>query len=132
MKILLDADAILATIFEDQSTHKTAIKILTEISNRQTDQLYILNITLQETATVISKKYNQAEAKKFYLTLLKDPPIILKVDDILEQKSWEIFLEQTKKGTSFIDCANLSALSYYNFDKIFSFDEFYPKTLRLL
>ena len=56
----------------------------------------------------------------------------LNLDAILEQLTWDLFLKQSKKGTSFIDCANLTALSYYNFDKIFSFDQFYPKTLRLL
>ena len=41
------------------------------------------------------------------------------------------FLKQTKKGCSFIDCANLAVIERYKLDGILTFDEFYPKELRV-
>ena len=129
-KILVDSDAFISIRFLDQSTHSLALKLFHKLQ-KQKAELYCINLCLYETATVISRKYSQEHATNFYNDLKITSPTILNLDSTLEQQSWDLFLKQTKKGTSFIDCANLSALSYYNFDKIFSFDQFYPKQFRL-
>jgi len=49
----------------------------------------------------------------------------------LENNSSKIFEKQSKKGMSFIDCANLAVLEKYKLDGILSFDEFYPKRFRV-
>ena len=51
-------------------------------------------------------------------------------EEELDREAWKILKGQTKKGTFFIDCANLAALELYKLDKIASFDTFYPKLLR--
>lgn len=130
MKILLDSDAIIALNFSDQSTHLVAKRIFKKYQHLEAD-FYTLNVCVQESVTVASKKYSQQEAATLYHNLIQNSQNILHVDIDLELQSWNLFLKQTKKGTSFIDCANLAALSHYNFDKIFSFDQFYPKSIRL-
>lgn len=130
-KILVDSDAFISIRFLDQSTHAEALKIFHKLQ-KQKAELYCLNLCIYETATVISHKYSQEKAIDFFNDLKITSPIVLNLDPVLEQRTWELFLSQTKKGTSFIDCANMTALSYYNFDKIFSFDQFYPKSIRLI
>lgn len=131
MKILLDSDAIIALNFSDQSTHQLATKIFKK-HQLNDDMFYTINLCVQESVTVVSKRYSQNEAKLLYKNLIQNSQNILQLDPTLESNTWELFLKQTKKGTSFIDCVNISALSYFNFDKIFSFDQFYPKSIRLI
>jgi hypothetical protein len=47
--------------------------------------------------------------------------------DKLETKAWYIFKQQTKKGTSFIDCANIAIYKHFKMDAIFSFDKIYKR-----
>ena len=129
-KVLVDSDAFISLRFSDQSTHLQARKILRKLQKDKV-QLYCLNLCLYETATVISRKYSQQKAVDFFNDLKVSSPTIINMSPELETLTWNIFVQQTKKCTSFIDCANLSALSYYNIDKIFSFDQFYPQSVRL-
>ena len=83
----------------------------------------VLNLVVQETATVISMKVGQEIAKDFYQeTGLLDQEI--QPDDILEEQVWRIFMKQVKKGTSFIDCANpLAFIDKYYVGRDFVFDK---------
>lgn len=130
-KVLVDSDAMIAIRFVDQSTHLRAVQILRKLK-KQNAQIYCLNLCLQETATVISRKYSQEKAIEFKKDLKKSFLNIIELDQTLEQSAWDIFVKQTKKCTSFIDCANLAALQFLKFDKIFSFDQFYPKEMLLI
>ena len=131
MKIILDSDFLISLRHPDQSTHLEAKKIFKKIKKQFDPILFCLNLCIQETATVISHKYSQKQAVDFYKSTLTNSPNIINLDPKLESLTWKIFLKQTKKNISFIDCANLVAIKHYNLDKIFSFDKFYPKTLRL-
>ena len=51
------------------------------------------------------------------------------IDEDLETMTWKIFKRQTKKGTSFVDCANMAVIEKYKLDGIITFDEFYPKEM---
>lgn len=130
MKILFDSDVLIALRFADQSTHGQAKEIFKKISKRS-NSFYCLNLCFQEVATVISHKYSQAQAKSFYHEIQKNPPNVIFLDKNIEAKAWKMFFQQKKKKTSFVDCANLVCVKLYKLDKIFSFDKFYPKTLRL-
>ncbi len=127
-KIALDSNVLVALYKFDDSTHQKA-KEITKRLHDQGDIFMVLNLVAQETATVISMKIGQKAAKDFYLKRdgVIDQEIAL--DDDLEKLSWNIFLKQAKKGTSFIDCANLTFIEKYQLDGIVSFDKFYPKKL---
>ena len=126
MKYLLDSDFLFGLAVENDPHHKTSKRLYSNFK-RGNVELLVLNLVVQETATVISKKRSQEESIKF-LDLFRDLPVQLILLDLeLEKNSWKIFEKQTKKGTSFIDCANLATLEKYKLDGILSFDEFYPK-----
>ncbi len=114
----------------DDSTHKKARDITQKLHDNG-DIFLVLNSVVQETATVISMKVGQSEAKMFYQKRhsVIDQEIVLDKD--LEILTWDIFMKQSKKGTSFIDCANLALMEKYKLDGILSFDKFYPKNTRI-
>lgn len=131
MKILFDSDFLIALRFPDQSNFLHSKQILKRYKSKYQIEVFCLNLCLYETATVISKKYGQRESKEFYQQTYENLPTIINIDSTLEKITWQIFLSQIKKNISFIDCANLAAVKLYNLDKIFSYDKFYPKELRL-
>lgn len=125
-KYLVDSDFLIANYSVDDSSHKKASKIALSL-NEKGAKFYCLNLVEQESTTVISKKMGMGDARKFHSGLKNFVDIFVVLDSGLEKRSWEIFLKQTKKGTSFIDCANIAVVEKYKFDGILSFDKFYPK-----
>lgn len=130
MKLLVDSDFLIANYRIDDPSHRKASESAREL-NKQKHKFYCLNIVVQESTTVISKKMGMNHARKFYSGLRNFIDIFVILDEQTERKAWEIFLAQTKKGTSFVDCANLAALEKYKFDKILSFDTVYPKKFKI-
>lgn len=123
MKVLIDSDALFALYFIDDSNHLRAKNILRAFSNK--DQLFVANLVIQESATVISRKIGQKQTLDFLKKFEKTNTREIFVDRKLTAKTWRIFKKQTKKATSFIDCANLAIAQEFKIDKVFSFDKFY-------
>lgn len=123
MKLLIDSDFLVSLYKPDDSNHIRSTKIYRKIESETTS--FALNIVFQEATTVISKRMNMYHARKFYNSINKLITTKVYLDTSLEEKTWQIFLNQTKKGTSFVDCANLATMEYYKLDGILSFDEFY-------
>jgi len=126
MKILLDSDYLVALFRKDDSNNKKA-QSLTKQTSKNNPEKYILNLVIYETATVLSNRVGMSAVKLFYDKIPALNLIKIYLDKSLETIAWEIMLGQTKKHTSFIDCANLAVTQYYKLDYIFSFDSFYPK-----
>jgi predicted nucleic acid-binding protein len=122
---LIDTDFLYACFFESQSTHQQSLLILSQIEN---DPCYILNLNIQELATVISNKESH-ELSFFVLDKLNDLDLeVVKLTDDEELEIWKLFRSQKKNKISFIDCANLYIAQSRNF-KIASFDRFYPQSI---
>ena len=91
----------------------------------------ITNLLLQEVATVLSMRKGMALANKFLKDYRDIIDEVIFIDENLERQAWQIFGIQEKKGTSFVDCANLAVIEKYKLGGILTFDKFYPKELRL-
>ena len=128
MKILLDSDVLFA-LFVATDVHHAEIAAL--ISTLSGAELISTNLVIQETATVLSYKIGQDASLAFLKKLEWLDLTTLVVDEALGKKAWEVFKKQSKKGTSFIDCANLACIELYRFDGILSYDHAYPKNVRL-
>lgn len=129
MKYLVDSDFWFGLFVAGDANHTESKKIFSEIL-KTNDSLFCLRLVVYETATVLSYKIDQKASRVFVKKFPFLSVSLVDVDEELERKSWEIFERQTKKGTSFIDCANLAAKEKYRFDGILSFDKFYPATFK--
>lgn len=136
MKVITDSDLLISLWYKDQPTHKKAKLIYSKVHKQKNSSIYLLNINLQESATVISKKYSQVEAVRFIKeinnTINQKLITFIKLNEKIESLAWHIFNQQTKKNISFIDCAVLATFQIYKFDKILSFDDFYPPSSLLI
>ncbi|MBL7036702.1 type II toxin-antitoxin system VapC family toxin [Candidatus Microgenomates bacterium] len=125
MKYIVDSDFLIAFTNSEDSNHSKSIKIYKHLKDKA--ELVVLNLVFQESTTVVSKKFGMQMARVFYEKLTKFINTEIKIDEKLEREAWKVFLKQNKKGTSFVDCANLATHKKYKFDGILSFDKFYPK-----
>jgi len=121
-KILIDADGVIAILKKDDSNHEKSLKIDLKIRDYKK---YITNLVFAEVANVLSIKEGQNFAKQSIKDLYSSEVEIIFIDEYLFQKTVEVFAKQSKKGTSFVDCANLVVMQEHGIAKIFSFDSFY-------
>lgn len=126
MKALLDSDFLIGLFWEKDSLHIKSIEMLGKLRDLQCD-LFMSNLVKTESATVISYKIGMSAVKKYIEILEKQAINKIFVDEKLNNQIWKLFLEQNRKGTSFIDCSNIVLLQEYNIDVIASFDTFYKK-----
>lgn len=124
MKILVDANALVALAKEDDTNHQKAIKVATSLKRAT---LYVSPFTIPEAATVLSYRVSQKAAKEFLKEARKRKLVELKITPQISQLADEIFLKQRKKGISWIDCLNVALIKTYKLSGIFSFDKFYKK-----
>lgn len=129
MKYLADSDFLVGLFREEDPHHLESIKILEERYIGDTE-LMAINLVIQESATVLSHRVGMEAVRLFWDKFPKLNMTIIPVDEGLEKESWNIFLKQTKKGCSFVDCANLAVVKKYKLDGILAFDDFYPKEMR--
>lgn len=124
MKVLLDSDALFALYAASDVHHDRAKEILEKLLEEK-GELLVTNLVVQETGTVISHRFGQKQAKDFLNRFNKINIKQIFVDEKLTARAWRIFKSQGKKGTSFVDCANLATSRELKIQKIFSFDKFY-------
>ena len=130
MKYLLDSDFLFGLFVLKDPHHEKTKRVFKEIVESK-ESIFVLNLVIQETSTVLSRKINQKTALLFLERLSLLPIKIIRVDEELEAKAWNLFRGQTKKRISFIDCANLVSYESYKLDGILSFGDFYPENKRL-
>ncbi|KKT29569.1 MAG: hypothetical protein UW41_C0016G0029 [Candidatus Collierbacteria bacterium GW2011_GWC2_44_18] len=129
MKRLIDSDFLVGLFRDADAHHEETLSLLENETDKESD-LYVVNLVLFETATVLAHRVNMDAVRLFYDKLPKLNLKIISFDEKLESMSWEMFLKQTKKGCSFVDCANMAVLRRYRLDGILSFDKFYPDKIR--
>lgn len=128
MKYLLDSDFLYALYKPDDSNNDRSKKLFLKT---QGHELIVTNLVLQESTTLVARRIDMKNAKIFYESVSKIANKQITLSQDVEKNAWKLFLKQTKKGTSFIDCANLAVVQKYKLDGILSFDEFYPKEVRV-
>ena len=129
-QILLDSDFLFGSFVDSDAHFALASGMMRKIRASEA-KLVCLNLVIHESATLMSYKCGHDYAKSFVSKIIELPIVIKQLDQHIEESAWDIFLAQKKKGTSFIDCSNLAYLEHKGLDAIASFDQFYPKKLRL-
>lgn len=124
MKVFFDSDALFALYVASDVHHNKAKQIFKKLLEAKTE-LLTTNLVIQETATVISYRFGQKQANDFLTRFAKIDIKQIFVGEKPTAKAWRIFKKQRKKGTSFIDCANIAICKEMKIGMIFSFDKIY-------
>lgn len=126
MKVIVDSDALFALYIASDGHHLEAKNIFRKLYKEE-NEFIVSNLVLQETATIISYRFGQGPAIDFLRNFEHSGIKKLFVGEKLTVKSWDIFQKQTKKETSFIDCANVVVYRETKAGLIMSFDKFYQR-----
>lgn len=128
LDVLVDADALVALVKNDDPNHQKALKI-SESLQRKGCTWYVSPFTIGEVVTVISYKMSQTTAKSVLKELRKLDlnELLLKNEHTSLVDHW--FFKQAKKGTSYFDCYNMALMERYKkqLNVIFSFDNVYKR-----
>lgn len=124
MRILVDADFLVALAKKDDSNHAKAVTLAEKFTG---SFFFITQFTIPEAATVLSYKVSQDSAKSFLNKTRKMNLVELPFAHNLSESTDSLFNSSSKKGTSWIDCLNITYVKNFQLDGILSFDKFYQK-----
>ena len=121
MRILVDADFLVALAKGDDSNHKKAVALAEKLAG---SFFFITQFTIPEATTVLSYKVSQDSAKSFLNETRKMNLIELPFAQNLSESTDSIFNSSNKKGTSWVDCLNIAYVKNFQLDGILSFDKY--------
>ena len=128
LTIFVDADAFVALTKEDDSNHERSRQTFGRLADSPVTFI-TSNYVFSEVITVLSQRVNHQAAVAFIQNMKSADNIFLieRINNEVEDKALEIFIEQTSKNVSFVDCTNIALIQEKQLDGIFSFDEDYKK-----
>jgi predicted nucleic acid-binding protein len=129
-EVIVDSDAWVGLFSPDDAHHQKVSKIFEELRKSKT-AIVTTSAVQGEAATVLSHKEGQGVASKFVTSLAAIRVPIIHIDESLHLRAIECFIDQSKRGTSYVDCTNIAVAKLYNIPKILSFDKFYFKQFDL-
>lgn len=126
--IFVDSDAFIAFTKEDDSNHKRAQNIFEKLQDTQIT-FVTSNFIFAEVATVLSQRVSHKAAVMFIDNMKSSDNIfqIERISEDTEEAATQIFIKQTSKNVSFVDCINIALMKEKHMDGIFSFDSIYKK-----
>jgi uncharacterized protein len=131
--IFVDSDIFIALTVANDSNHQKAVALLTRLLETPA-KFFTSNYVFSESITVISQRSSHAAAVAYIRRMqAQDSPFqIQQADEALDEQALQIFMQQTSKNTSYVDCTNIAFVQRLHADAIFSFDGDYRKNrLRL-
>lgn len=126
--IFVDSDAFIALIKQDDSNHNRAKKIFYKLQDTKVTFI-TSNYVFSEVVTVLSQRVSKSSAVAFIQNMTSGESVfqIEWVDRKIEEEAIKIFMKQSSKNISFVDCTNIALIKIKSLDSIFSFDNDYKK-----
>jgi predicted nucleic acid-binding protein len=121
---LLDTDFIIAFSQKDEANYLRANEIYDQVVSL--GHVYASSLVLQELATVLSAKWDHFIAIETSKQLIQLPEFVLEMPPSVFNQTWQLFFQQTKKRTSFVDCSNVVFAQHLG-AQVVSFDHFYTQ-----
>lgn len=126
--IFVDSDAFIALIKKDDTNHRKAKAIFQKVQSLPFN-FVTSNYVFSEVVTILSQKIDHKTAVKFIHNMRAEDNmfVIERIKSETEEEAVQVFIEQTSKNVSFVDCANMAFIREKRLDGIFSFDDDYKK-----
>src|SRR3989338_9049149 len=120
--VVVDADAIVAQAYPDDSNHKLAVTISELLNNLNAQVIYPASAILEAT-TVLQGRLNSGATAYGTAVAFTDPNIqIAQVNQTTLRNAIKHFSPTTSKKNTLFDCVVVAVAEEYKADAIFSFD----------
>ncbi|KYK36271.1 MAG: hypothetical protein AYK19_08910 [Theionarchaea archaeon DG-70-1] len=119
--ILIDSCVFVAYTNTKDQHHEKAVEILKDVNEGTYGRAFFSDYIFSEVLTVILLRVGFDKAKEFGSYLLSSEFELLRVDEKIFKRTWEIFCEV--QNMSFTDCTNLALVEVFEIKKIATFDK---------
>lgn len=127
LKVIADADAIIAQVNPGDVNHIKAVEIAQKLTNLKAVIIYPVTSVI-EAVTHIQRVFSDKETAYGTAQLMSYPAIqIVEVNKQTLINALKFFSPTTSKKNTLFDCIVAALAEEYNADAIFSFDRFYSK-----
>lgn len=121
-RIFADSNYFIALYRIVDSLHKKALEIARNLQ-KQGATLVISNFIFSEVVTVLSQRESKEASLVIGDLLLTNTFIeIVHIDEILQEKTWEVFRKIEEKNVSFVDCSTVVLMRAENIPALLTFD----------
>ena len=125
--VVVDADAIVAQSYPNDSNHKLAVKVSAVLINLNVQVIYPASAILEAT-TVLQGRLNSGATAYSTATAFSDSNThIAEINQTTLTNALKYFSPSTSKKNTLFDCIVAAIAQEYKADAIFSFDHFYVK-----
>lgn len=123
--LFIDANYFCALYNKEDSLHDKAASLSYSLRDYY---LVVSNFVLVETYTILSQRVSKDLVKNFRKHIfVKGNYEIVWIDQILEEKVWEIFKSIKDKNFSYVDASILAIIQKGEIKNLLSFDESFKK-----
>jgi len=123
--VVVDADAIVAQSFPDDSNHELAVKVSAVLNNLNAQVIYPASAILEAT-TVLQGRLNSGATAYSTATAFTDSNTqIAEINQTTLTNALKYFSPNSSKKNTLFDCIVAAVAQEYKADAIFSFDHFY-------
>ena len=123
--VIVDADAIVAQTYPDDSNHQKAIAISANLNKLGAQVIYPATAVL-EAVTVLQGRLNSGATAYGTAVVFTDPKVdVAEVSQTTLMDAIDNFSPATSKKNTLFDCVVLAVAEEKKADAIFSFDHFY-------
>jgi len=125
--VIVDADAIVAQAYPDDSNHQTAINISNKLTELNAKVIYPAT-AITEAITVLQGRLNSGATAYGTAVTFTEPGVqIAEVKQETLRVAIKYFSPNTSKKNTLFDCIVAAVAEENKADAIFSFDKFYKK-----
>lgn len=127
LKVVGDADAIVAQASPQDLKHNEAVKIARRLINSQANVIYPITAVV-EAVTHIQRALSSGATAYGTAQLMSDPATqVVEVDKQTLINALKYFSPTTSKKNTLFDCIVAAVAEEHKADAIFSFDKFYKR-----
>ena len=120
--VLLDSNVIIALYNQNDALHKRALETFKKLAETKI-KLVISNYLLLEIYTILSQRDSKKTALEFGDLIRNEKPFLIqRIDDEMEEQSWQIFTKIKDKDVSFVDSSIIAQVLEGNY-RLVTFDQ---------
>src|SRR3989338_3365440 len=127
LKIVVDADAIIARANPDDVHHQEATEISKNLIDLKAQVYYPVTAIAESNAYIQRVLKSTAGAYHTAKVFIDSDLQVVEVNQNIIKNAMNFFSPNTSKKNTFFDCIIAAIAKEYHADAIFSFDKFYPK-----
>ena len=125
--IFLDSSFLISLEVEKDENHQRAIDLRSRILKGDFGSSVISDYIFDETMTVTFGRTKDLGKAVAVGVKLKDPSILIKLEESDFESAWDLFKNQKNTKLSFTDCTNLAIMKRMSIKDIAAFDEDFKK-----